>query len=147
MLMGAVPAPYHSGYGKLPATIKEIQTLDTVLPAGAQIPVPDEDNCLLDPVSGLSVQTVQDLLPQASILHLSCHGTQDRKDPLDSGFVLRDGKLKVVDIMKIPLPKAFFAFLSACETAQGDRGQPDQAIHLAATMLFAGFKSVLATMW
>jgi hypothetical protein len=27
------------------------------------------------------------------------------------------------------------------------QNQPDQAIHLAAAMLFAGFKSVIATMW
>jgi CHAT domain-containing protein len=27
------------------------------------------------------------------------------------------------------------------------QNQSDQAIHLAATMLFAGFKSVIATMW
>jgi hypothetical protein len=28
-----------------------------------------------------------------------------------------------------------------------EQSQPDQAIHLAAAMLFAGFKSVIATMW
>jgi CHAT domain-containing protein len=40
-----------------------------------------------------------------------------------------------------------FAFLSACETAKGDRSQPDQAVHLAASLLFCGFRSVIATMW
>jgi CHAT domain-containing protein len=50
-------------------------------------------------------------------------------------------------LMQLKLPKALFAFLSACETAQGDREQPDQAIHLAAAMLFTGFRSVVATMW
>jgi CHAT domain-containing protein len=49
--------------------------------------------------------------------------------------------------MSLELPRARLAFLSACETAQGDRQQPDQAIHLAASMLYAGFKSVIATMW
>lgn len=37
--------------------------------------------------------------------------------------------------------------LSACETATGDSEQPDQAVHLAAAMLFVGFRSVIATMW
>jgi CHAT domain-containing protein len=49
--------------------------------------------------------------------------------------------------MKLDLKHAQLAFLSACETAKGDREQPDQAIHLAATMLFVGFKSVIGTMW
>jgi CHAT domain-containing protein len=41
------------------------------------------------------------------------------------------------------------AFLSACETATGDREIPDdsEALHLAATLLIAGFQSVVATMW
>jgi CHAT domain-containing protein len=49
--------------------------------------------------------------------------------------------------MKLDLKDAVFAFLSACETAKGDTEQPDQAIHLAAAMLFVGFKSIVATMW
>ena len=49
--------------------------------------------------------------------------------------------------MQLSFPNAFLAILSACQTARGDDTQPDQAVHLAATMLFLGFKSVLATMW
>lgn len=37
--------------------------------------------------------------------------------------------------------------MSACKTAQGDAKQPEQAIHLAATMLFVGFQTVIGTMW
>jgi CHAT domain-containing protein len=37
--------------------------------------------------------------------------------------------------------------MSACETAKGDQKQPDQVVHLAAAMLFAGFQSVVGTMW
>jgi CHAT domain-containing protein len=42
---------------------------------------------------------------------------------------------------------AVLAFLSACRTAQGDANAPDQAVHLAASMLFCGFWSVIGTMW
>jgi CHAT domain-containing protein len=49
--------------------------------------------------------------------------------------------------MELDLKHAHLAFLSACETAKGDRAQPDQAIHLAATMLFVGFRSIIGTMW
>jgi CHAT domain-containing protein len=86
-------------------------------------------------------------LPQASILHLACHGHQDMNEPLASGFVMQNKMLRVCDLLSLKLPHAFLAFLSACETAKGDEKQRDQAIHLAATMLAVGFKSVVATMW
>jgi tetratricopeptide (TPR) repeat protein len=87
-------------------------------------------------------------LPSATLVHVACHGLQDPKDPLKSAFHLSDdGVLSVSDLMKLDLKGAYLAFLSACETAKGDRDQPDQAIHLAATMLFVGFRSVVATMW
>jgi CHAT domain-containing protein len=49
--------------------------------------------------------------------------------------------------MELNIKDGFLAFLSACETARGSEDQPDQAMHLAAAMLFVGFKSVVATMW
>jgi CHAT domain-containing protein len=82
-----------------------------------------------------------------SILHMACHGTQNLAEALESGFFLEDELLPVSKLMQLNLSQAFLAVLSACETAKGDAAQPDQAIHLAATMLFAGFKSVVATMW
>jgi CHAT domain-containing protein len=77
-------------------------------------------------------------------LHLS---SQDHTNVLDSGFIMRDDILTVSRLMSLNLPSAFLAVLSACETAKGDEAQPDQTIHLAATMLFCGFKSVVGTMW
>jgi CHAT domain-containing protein len=104
----------------------------------------------LVPSKIVQVSTCADVLENiksASILHLACHGSQDLTDALQSGFFLDDGLLTVSRLMELELPNAFLAVLSACETAKGDAAQPDQAIHLAATMLFAGFKSVIATMW
>jgi hypothetical protein len=97
-----------------------------------------------------TVDQMQSLLeryaPQAHILHLASHGVQDT-NPLDSAFLLQDGRLSVADIMRLDLPRAVLAFLSACQTAKGDRNAPDQAVHLAASMLFCGFRSVVGTMW
>ena len=45
------------------------------------------------------------------------------------------------------MPNASLAFLSACETAMGAEDLPDEAMHLAASLLFAGFGGVVATMW
>lgn len=113
--------------------------------------VPDQNLTALGTVAGeedsASVQSVVDELPKASILHLACHGKQDKEDPLASGFIMKDKELTVAQLMELNLPSAFLAFLSACETAKGDTNQTDQAIHLAATTLYAGFKSVIGTMW
>jgi CHAT domain-containing protein len=61
--------------------------------------------------------------------------------------MLQDGRLTIKEIMQLNLPRAALAFLSACQTAKGDKNAPDQAVHLAASMLFCGFRSVIGTMW
>jgi CHAT domain-containing protein len=83
----------------------------------------------------------------ANFVHLACHGTQDRTSALESGFYLSNGLLTVSKLTNLNLDKAWFAYLSACETAKSDATQPDQVVHLTAAMLHAGFKSVVATMW
>jgi CHAT domain-containing protein len=82
----------------------------------------------------------------AHVLHLACHGVQ-ASNPLQSAFLLSDHRLTIEHIMRLRLPRAVLAFLSACQTAKGSEDQPDQAVHLAASMLFCGFRSVVATMW
>jgi CHAT domain-containing protein len=92
------------------------------------------------------VESVLTQAPSSHILHLACHGHQ-HEDPLKSCFALRDGRLTISALMDLNLSMAVLAYLSACETAKGDKKQPDQAVHLAASMLFCGFRSVIATMW
>jgi CHAT domain-containing protein len=82
----------------------------------------------------------------AHVLHLASHGVQE-PDPLKSAFLMQDGRFSIKDVMELNLPHAVLAFLSACETAKGDKQAPDQAVHLAASMLFCGFRSVIGTMW
>ena len=50
-------------------------------------------------------------------------------------------------LMHTKLPNAQLAFLSVCETAQGEEDYPDEAVHIAAGMLAAGFRDVIETMW
>lgn len=61
--------------------------------------------------------------------------------------MLEDGPLTISRIMREHIPHDALAFLSACETAAGDRGRPDEHMHLAASMLFAGFQGVVGTLW
>ncbi|KAG1747180.1 CHAT domain-containing protein [Suillus paluster] len=79
--------------------------------------------------------------------HLACHGKQDREQPYNSRFAMRDKPLTLLDIMENDAPQAEFAFLSACHTAVGDEETPDEVIHLAAGLQFSGFKSVIGTLW
>jgi hypothetical protein len=82
----------------------------------------------------------------AHVLHLACHGIQDA-DPLNSAIMLHDGHLTIEDIMRLSFPQATLAYLSACQTAKGDQNAPDQAVHIAASMLFCGFRSIIGTLW
>jgi CHAT domain-containing protein len=94
-------------------------------------------------------------LQESSIVHFACHGIQDTRNPLDSGLMLSDGCLKVSQIIcrsdndntEGTRKVMSLAFLSACETAKGDKITPDEAMHLAASLLFTGFRGVVATMW
>ncbi|KAG2110029.1 CHAT domain-containing protein [Suillus cothurnatus] len=86
-------------------------------------------------------------LQENTWVHLACHGKQDRTQPYDSHFVMKDKHLTLLDIMEKDIPHAEFAFLSACHTAVGDEETPDEVIHLAAGLQFSGFKSVIGTLW
>lgn len=82
-----------------------------------------------------------------SWVHLACHAVQDMIEPTKSAFCLHDGNLDLSTIITITFPHADFAFLSACQTATGDENLSDEAVHLAAGMMLAGYHSIIATMW
>ncbi|KDR74377.1 hypothetical protein GALMADRAFT_141422 [Galerina marginata CBS 339.88] len=93
------------------------------------------------------LKTVSSYLPTASIVHFACHGKQDKLKPLNSALLMEDGNLTIRKIMQHPSPHGSLAFLCACETAVGDEHLPDEAMSLGASLLFAGFRHVVATMW
>jgi CHAT domain-containing protein len=82
-----------------------------------------------------------------SWIHLACHGCQDPKEPLKSGFALADGRLEASTIIKHNSKHAEFAFLSACQTSTGDVTLSEESVHLAAAMLVAGYRGVVGTLW
>lgn len=124
----------------LPGTRKEERCLQAVL-QGSQIAstVYDHDKA--------TMKSIQDVIDQYPWVHLACHGSQHRTDPTKSAFHLYDGPLTLSDLMGTVSVNAELAFLSACETAVGDAKTPEESAHLAAGMLAAGFKGVVATMW
>jgi len=134
--MLAIIQPDTPDQKSLPCTLDELRKIEGHVP----------DNNLVKLVHG-SVKDVILHLPMVSVAHFACNGEQNTQNPLESALLLQDGPLKVSQIMQEHMPNASLAFLSACETAMGDENLPDEAIHLGATLLFAGFHGVVATMW
>jgi CHAT domain-containing protein len=97
--------------------------------------------------SPASVAAVIASLPDANIVHFACHGLPHLSNALGSGFCLHDGMLSIARIMQLQLKDAFLAFMCACETTKGDSEARSQTVHLGAAMLFAGYKSVIGTIW
>lgn len=95
-----------------------------------------------------TVELVLKEIKNSHWIHLACHGQQRLDDPMKSGFLLHGEKiLTLSEIIRLDLPKADFAFLSACQTAMGDEKVAEESVHLAAGMLFSGCRGVIATMW
>jgi CHAT domain-containing protein len=136
-----VAQPEVQGLPSLPHAEEEAAVVQCIIPGDSII------NLDQNLVGNSIVESVLARLPETSILHLACHAIQCKDDPLQSGFDLADGRLTLRELMRVNHPKAQLAYLSACESAAVDENQPDEAINLAATMLFVGFKSVIATMW
>jgi CHAT domain-containing protein len=139
--MVAIIQPNVPGCQRLPFADAEFEKIANL--------VPDTSNLvkLGTSMSPTSVDDVLSHLSDASIVHFACHRIQHPTRPLESALLLEKGSLKISKIMEHPMPNASLAFLSACETAMGDDSVPDEAIHVAATMLFAGFRGVVGTMW
>ncbi|KAJ7105926.1 CHAT domain-containing protein [Mycena epipterygia] len=125
----------------LPATVEELAQIKQHVPTQWLTSLGDADPA--------TVEIALHHLQESSVVHFACHGTQDLKNPLETGLHLTDGRLKVSELMqgKSNKKSMSLAFLSACETAKGDEKVPDEAMHLAATLLFSGFRGVVATMW
>ncbi|KAF8132587.1 CHAT domain-containing protein [Boletus edulis] len=95
-----------------------------------------------------TVEEVLGLMKDADWVHFACHGVQDAAKPTHSGLCLaNERRLKISDIIGLSRSRGGLAFLSACQTAMGDEGLTDEAIHIAAGMLFAGYGGVIGTMW
>ncbi|KAF5340002.1 hypothetical protein D9611_012357 [Ephemerocybe angulata] len=97
--------------------------------------------------SAITSATCLDSMERFSIIHLACHAYQNATNPLESRFLFHKGSLDLLSILQRNLKHADLAFLSACQTGTGSEKLPDEAVHLAAGMLAAGYRRVVATMW
>ncbi|KAI9463831.1 hypothetical protein HD554DRAFT_2316040 [Boletus coccyginus] len=118
LVVGQAQAP---GQSKLVGVNAELSSISQrIRPVATLTCIHDQD---------ANIAKVAEELATNEFVHLACHGIPDRKHPFESGFALGDRTIK------------------ACHTTVGDEESPDEAIHLAAAMQFAGFRSVIGTMW
>jgi len=94
-----------------------------------------------------TVERVLEEMKKTEWIHMACHGKQNTGEPMKSGLLLHDKILELSEIVRHALPRADFAFLSACQTAVGDERIADESVHLAAGMFMAGYRGVIATAW
>lgn len=84
-------------------------------------------------------------------IHLASHGQFKAERPLDSGlFLARDGEhdgvLTVGELYTLSLD-ADLVTLSACETGLGQISHGDDVVGLARGFLYAGARSIVASLW
>jgi CHAT domain-containing protein len=89
------------------------------------------------------------------IIHFATHGVMDARHPENSGLVLsmvnkkgeyQDGYLRVNDIYNLTL-SADLVVLSSCESALGKDLGSEGIMGLPRAFLYAGARSVVASMW
>ena len=135
----AVRQPPSDGQIPLPGVAAELRRIGAI--------IKNSPSTLLESSVG-TVEEVLTLMKEAEWVHFACHGIQDPESPTSSGLCLADERrLKITDTIGLSRPRGGLAFLSACHTAKGDKDLSDEAIHIAAGMLFAGYGGVIGTMW
>ncbi|KAF8601276.1 hypothetical protein BDV93DRAFT_608208 [Ceratobasidium sp. AG-I] len=141
----AIGQPNTPGQDPLKSAIEELATIKKL----AAIQGPQQQSTPYADIIGASATppAVLGEMENYSSVHLSCHAIQNTADPSKSCFYLHEGTLSIAAIRERNFKGKNLAFLSACQTAVGDRDIPDEAVHLAASMLAAGYPSVIATMW
>ncbi|KAF6749072.1 CHAT domain-containing protein [Ephemerocybe angulata] len=132
--------PNASGASSIPGTTKEIHSIYELAKKGG-IRVEKLEG------SETTAANCLDTMMSFSSVHLACHASQNNQNPLGSRFLFHNGSLDLSSILQRNLKNADLAFLSACQTSTGAQKLPDEAVHLAAGMLAAGYRRVVATMW
>ncbi|KAF6754611.1 CHAT domain-containing protein [Ephemerocybe angulata] len=146
-----ISQPETPGQVKIPGVTSEVAAIRDVLSHLEAVQSLDGDEG--------TTGRVKSLMSLSSIVHLACHAEQNTEDPLQSGFYLHNGMLSLSTLIQrepasnsnksnAGTPISFtLAFLSACQTGTGKQTLSEEAAHIAAGMLAAGYKGVVGTMW
>ncbi|MER6347751.1 CHAT domain-containing protein [Streptomyces sp. NPDC001595] len=130
-----VAVPELDGHAPLPGALREAGLAHTAV--GGTLLASDAAHA----------DAVRSALTTHSWAHFACHGVQEPDRPSEGRLLLPGGRLSVLDVSRLDLPGAEFAYLSACETAVGGTHLPDESLHLAGSLQLAGFSQVIGTLW
>jgi CHAT domain-containing protein/Tfp pilus assembly protein PilF len=97
-------------------------------------------------------ERARQLAQNARVVHFACHARADDVDPLGSGLLLSpagsdEGLLTAAEVVSKWRLRADVVMLSACETAVGQVRRYEGMYGLARAFLFAGCRSVGASLW
>jgi CHAT domain-containing protein/Tfp pilus assembly protein PilF len=129
--------------GNLPAVKKEVAQLRRKL-SKLGVVIARESNA--------TPARARQMAQNARVVHFACHARADNVDPLGSGLLLAPagsdaGLLTAADVVRGWRLQADVVMLSACATAVGQVRRYEGMYGLARAFLFAGCRSVGASLW
>ncbi|KAG8697702.1 hypothetical protein FRC09_007690, partial [Ceratobasidium sp. 395] len=133
----AIGQAHTRGLTALPGTLTELDKISAQIDATKLTRLEGEN---------ATSKAVLAALDSRSWVHFACHASQNVTSPTESAFHLHDSSLNLATITRKQSKHADLAFLSACQTATGDTNLPEEAVHLAAGMIMAGYRRVIATL-
>jgi CHAT domain-containing protein len=130
---------------RLPYTRRELTSIGALFPAA-------ERETFLG-VQANEQRVKSEKLDQYRYVHFAAHGVVDEENPGRSGIILsldvsgkEDGILQMAEIMRLKL-NADLVTLSACRTGLGKLVNGEGVLGLTRAFLYAGTRSVLASLW
>jgi CHAT domain-containing protein/Tfp pilus assembly protein PilF len=129
--------------GNLPAVKQEVAQVRRLLGKQGVVAVLEAE---------ATPERARQLAQNARVVHFACHARADDVDPLGSGLLLSPagsdaGLLTAADVVSRWRLRADVVMLSACETAVGQVRRYEGMYGLARAFLFAGSRSVGASLW
>lgn len=132
---------------RLPSTLREAKAIMAV--------TPPNEGMMAAGFAATKERIVSDELRDYRIIHFATHGLLNNESPQLSGVILslvdehgksRAGFLRLSDIYNMDL-SAELVVLSACRTGLGRNVQGEGVVGLTSGFMYAGAKSVIASLW
>ncbi len=120
---------------RAPQILDEVQTVARILPNSDLLVGEDATR-----------ENLSRLAKGCRFVHLATHGLYRKDNPMFSALQLGDARLSLLDIYKLDL-EVELVVLSGCGTGLSDVQGSDELVGLTRGLLFAGARSVLATLW